>query len=136
MKILSVILVFLLVSLNAYGAVVPTKVSGNTVTYSTVSQATFTTVTFDSVTKHIIMWNESHHADCYVDLYCTDADGKTGFIRKTNAVVKLPQVGEITPNVIAFDFATRNLGFICEEDSGLPNTQRVTYIVTGELGDL
>jgi len=136
MKKLLLILLFVLLAFPAYAVVVPTRVSGGTVTYSTIDHGTPQVVTFNSITKHIIMWNESVHADCYVDLKCRDAGGKTGLITPENAIVKLPAAGTVTPNVIEIDFATWNLGFVSRVDSALPVSQIVTYIVTGERGDL
>lgn len=135
-KILSIVLVLLMLASNAYAVVVPTRVSGNRVTFSTISSLTPSVVTFNSVTKHIIMWNDSPHVDALVDLRCWDsATSKTGLISVTNATVRLPKCDFTTPNFVTLDFATRNLGFICEADGSSPTTQYVNYIVTGERGD-
>lgn len=120
--------VFLTLCIPLYATEVPTKVSGQTVTFFTVANM----ITFDSVTKHIFMQNESKVNDVFVDLICRDSDGKRGFMSKGTTTIKLWADGSQTPNSVELDFATINIGFI--SDVGNSN-DKVTYWVTGDVGD-
>ena len=112
----------------AYSAVVANRVSGSSITFDSNGNG----VTFNSVTNHIIMWNESTTIDCYVDLKCFNSNGNgTGYFIRGNARVKIPASGKQSPNSVEFNFATKNLGFFSDSGSGT-----ITYIVTGETGDL
>ena len=127
--ILSFVLSVFLVS-ECFGATVATKVTGNTISFSTSASA----VTFNSVTNHIILRNESPAFDVYVDLKGVDSEGAQRDADRTTkpytATVKVPAASS-TPNYVELDFATKNLGFISEDGTG-----NIVYIVTGEVGDL
>ena len=132
-KMKRIILVFALSMFlisDCFGAEVATKISGNTVTFSTTASA----VTFNSVTNRIVLRNESPAFDCYVDIKGVDSNGAQRDANVTNkpytALVKVSAASS-TPNYVELDFATKNLGFISADGSG-----NITYIVTGEAGDL
>jgi len=132
-KILGIACLVLLLAVPAFGATVETKVSGSTVAFSSSLQ---TVVTFNSVTRKIIIFNESLDSDLYVDLVCVNGLGIKGEMTATSATVKVPY--STSPNSVAFDFSTRNLGFTTQ--SGVAGTNgaggNVTYIVFGDQGDL
>jgi len=134
MRIVVFVLIGLFAMMNAYGAEVPTRVSGATVTFDTVG----TCVTFNSVTKRIFIRNESNIDDCYVDLIGRDSAGKRGNISLSKAVVKAPSAGSTTPNWVIVDFATKNLVFIAPSvnGGGHAHYDSITYFVTGDEGVL
>ena len=131
-KILVLLMVFALAS-PAYGATVPSHVSGGTVTYSTVTHLFVKTrnmVSFNSATKWIKLINHSTTTDCYVDLDCRDANGKPGYLDRDSATVLVPAAGKQSPNTVEFNYSTRNLGFL--SDTGNATGDKITFIVTGD----
>lgn len=129
-KVLVFLIISLFVSQAAYSATVGTRVSANTITFSTSAAA----VTFNSVTNKVILRNDSPAFDVYVDVKGVDTNGKQRDANATThpytAAILIPSAST-TPNIVILDIATRNLGFISNDGSG-----SITYIVTGEVGDL
>ena len=133
MKGIVILLLTLAISVNCYAATVPTKVSGNSVTFSTVG----TIVTFNSIAKRVRIINESTLYDVYVDPICKDANGKTGYFTRNSAVIKVGAYGSVTPNTIEFDLSTKNLAFISDEGiAGARKHYVVDYVVFGDVNDL
>ena len=136
LKVFSIVIAVLLLSSYAL-AVSPginTRQSGNTVTFSTVARI----VTFNSVTNYIKMWNNSKVRDCYVDLRCVDAAGHRGYASIDSAVIRLPALGQTTPNtVVEVNFGSSNLGFVATSVGGATgNNDTVTYFVLGDQNGL
>jgi len=131
-KVLIALTAIALIAANAHAAVVPTRVSGNTIRLSNDIEDNI--VTFNSATKHIFILNESLTDDVQVDLRCYNtADRRTGHSVTDSCTVLLPAVGGASPNTVELDFATDNLGFTTE---AAHNTVWISYWVTGERGDL
>lgn len=144
-KMLALVMVVMLLASVCYGAVIATKVSGSTVSFSTIDAANNrygSVVTFNSVTNHIRLVNLSTVADCYVDVECKDGDGKTGYLTKNSTTVFVPAIGKATPNTVEIDFSTRNLGFVGKtidtsaDGSVDGSNQKIVYVATGDVGDL
>lgn len=126
-KILVLVLVSLFACSFAYATVVPNRISGGTVAFNSEPK----NVTFNSVTTHIKIWNNSVSNTANVVLLVTD-NSVTQEIRKLTNTIELPIGLAGNPVVIEMDFATN--GFITYNSD--KNEGSVSYIVTGELGDL
>ena len=139
--VLLVVLVLLLLTVPVHATMSPTRISGNTVSFSTVSGGWLTTpnvVTFNATTVRIRLTNLSIVADCYVDLRCVDSTGKSGYFTKNSATLLVPAVGRSTPNTVEIDFATRNLGFMGNTNQTSSNNgvsgsnQAICYTLIGD----
>ena len=140
--VLLVVLVLLLLTVPVHATMSPTRISGNTVSFSTVSGGWLTTpnvVTFNATTVRIRLTNLSTIADCYVDLRCVDSTGKSGYFTKNSATLLVPAIGRSTPNTVEIDFATRNLGFCSKvgnqysaDNSVAGSNNQIVYTLIGD----
>lgn len=155
MRKMVLVLLIMFICLDARGAVVPTKSSGNTVLFGSIEWGkngssypaqSPTCVTFNSVTKHIRLINFSKYYDCYADLKCRDANGKGGYVTTDSCVVFLPALGNASPNTVEIDYATDHIGFVgsirqSQGNSRFPENgensanRQVHYELFGDMGD-
>jgi len=133
MKRIIVLLIVLLIAPLAYGATVPTNISGNTVTLD--NEVETNIVTFNSTTSHIYLANLSTTQDVYADVKCINSvDRKSGFATTDTCVVLLAPAGSVTPSLVEMDISTKNLCFTTEANES--EKIQVTYWVTGDYRDL
>ena len=142
-RILGLVLVLVLIASSSYATMAATRISGNTVSFSTVGYGDPTTpnvVTFNTTTRKVRLTNLSTIADCWVDMRCVDSNGTPGAMTKNSCTLLVPAVGRATPNTVEIDFATRNLGFrgdtnqTSADGSVSGSNQQIHYDLIGDTG--
>jgi hypothetical protein len=143
-KLALVLVLVLLIASTSYGAVVATRISGNTISFSTVTNSWLTTpnvVTLNTITNKIRLTNLSTVADCYVDLRCVDNTGKSGYFTKESATLLVPAMGKASDNTVEIDFATKNIGFrsntnqVSSNNAVSGSNNQLHYTLIGDWGD-
>lgn len=146
-KILGLVLAAMFLTSSAFGAMADTRITGNTVSFSTVVRftpicsSTPNVVTFNTMINWIRFTNLSTVEDCYVDLRCVDSNGKTGYFTRDSATLLIPAVGRNSPNTVEVRFNTRNIGFASDRSDYSSNgnvsgsNHKIHYVATSDYGD-